>query len=94
MGALLKVLIPYVDPVPHRVGCRYRSLVQFSEGVATGTETSRLSKQLLDTDRLTFATEAGYDTGAGKMWPPYCSVKNDMLVGAPQHFGLGAWLSS
>jgi hypothetical protein len=28
----------------------------------------------------------------GKLWPPDCSPKNDLLVGAPAAFGMLAWL--
>ena len=36
---------------------------------------------LIDTDRLTLATEQGYMVSLGTMSPPSCSPKNNLLTG-------------
>lgn len=46
-----------------------------------GQSERRMCKALVETDRLMYATEQGYETWLVKMNPPECTPKNDILVG-------------
>jgi len=47
-------------------------------------------KQLIEHDRNAAAREAGYATALGKLHPPSCTNKNDLLIGVPASTSLDA----
>jgi len=68
----------------------YMRLVRLSDFTQQASDAQVASKRLMDTDRLAYAAEAGYDTVASTLWPLEASPKHDVLLGAPARHGLVA----
>eukprot|EP01051_Picozoa_sp_SAG22_P004621 SAG22_NODE_252_length_13679_cov_74.486524_7_plen_806_part_00 len=75
------------QPQPPQLEVVERAGAADPDTAAAAANVYRLSKVLLDADRLTVAAEAGYSVGAGNLNPPEASKKNDVLLGFPAALG-------